>query len=152
FAKKQQLQPPQQQSQTQTQTQTQTPTQTPTPTPTPTEKPSATPTPTASAKETPKAPAEKVEIGTARWKARFTTWGGALESFQLLDKQYRLVVDGHEQPMDLERPQIGRPTLSTAFPDSSFALADDAAWTIEKKSEDEVVFAWQGEGVKVTKR
>src|SRR5215470_12617095 len=92
FAKKQQLQPPGQQQQTQTQTQTpaQTPTQTPTPTPTKTPK-----------AEAPKAPAEKVEIGTARWKARFTTAGGALESFQLLDQQYRRVVDGHEQPQDL---------------------------------------------------
>src|SRR5262249_3569313 len=103
-------------------------------------------------KEEGKPPAEKVEIGTARWKARFTTWGGALESFQLLDQQYRLVVDGHEQPFELVRPQIGRSTLSTVFWEGSFVLPENAAWTIEKKGADEVVFAWQGEGVKVTKR
>jgi YidC/Oxa1 family membrane protein insertase len=150
FAKKQQLQPQQQQQQ-QTQTPTPTPTQTPTGAPTPPPAPEKPSSASASATEH-KEPAEKVEIGTARWKARFTTWGGAVESFQLLDKQYHKVVDGHEQPLDLVAPQINRPTFVTAFPESSFALAEDAAWTIEKKSADEVVFAWQGEGVKITKR
>src|SRR5262249_37593957 len=111
--KKSQFQQQQQPQQTQTQTPTQSQPQTRTET-----KPDKPSVPAPSAAERP--PAEKVEIGTARWKARFTTYGGALESFQLLDPQYRQVVDGHEKPIDLVRPQIGRPTLETTFADSSF--------------------------------
>jgi YidC/Oxa1 family membrane protein insertase len=147
FAKKQQLQPTPTQTQTPT-TQTQTPTsaQAPTPTQTPTQaKVAASPL-------LPKAPTEKVEIGTARWKARFTTAGGALESFQLLDKQYRRVIDGHEVPLDLMAREMGRSTFVTSVAEGSFELAEDASWAIEKKSADEVVFAWDGDGVKITKR
>jgi YidC/Oxa1 family membrane protein insertase len=84
----------------------------------------------------------------------FTTWGGAPKEVRLLDPQYQehVIRDGKKElvPINLVRTPTALP-LSVSFPQSDFAIPADAAWTKVSSTDKEIVYAWEGSGVRVEK-
>jgi YidC/Oxa1 family membrane protein insertase len=89
------------------------------------------------------------------FRARFTTWGAAPLEWTLLDPQYQETHARDEKkdlrPINLVRTSDPRLPLIVTFPDSAFKLGEDAAWTREKATADELVYAWQNDQVRVEK-
>jgi YidC/Oxa1 family membrane protein insertase len=112
--------------------------------------PAASPQPGAPVKE--KAAAVSVSKKTDLYSADFSSWGAAPSRWQLLDKQYREKVNGELTAIDLVRTQSPNLPLTVTFPESSFNVPADAAWTQLPGNPDELIFAYDDGTVHVEKR
>ena len=124
---------------------------------TPGEKPAAEKTAEKEAPAAPKPP-EVIDVveRAGLYRARFSTWGAAPVEWTLLDPQYKETrgVDGKKElvPINLVRTAEPRVPMIVTFPESSFKLGEDAAWTRDKATADELVYSWQNDQVRVEKR
>jgi len=132
--------------------------------------PSATPTegaaqpgaaapaaPTAAAQPDAPKPAEETTTLTVsgRVTITFTSWGATPKEVRLLDPQYQEYVlrNGKKElaPINLVRTSPSSLPLAISFPQSDFAIPPDAAWTKVSSTDKDVVYAWEGGGVRVEK-
>ena len=110
---------------------------------------SGTPAPTPAAAR----PSEEITPVTRPgfFLAKFSTWGAAPIEFTLDHPQYKITVDGKDRPINMvRRDEAGSPfvtSFSTA-PEaggggahSDFDLPADAAWSLLRHSDDEIVYA-----------
>jgi YidC/Oxa1 family membrane protein insertase len=127
--------------------------------PTPSPNPSA-PTATGAQPTTPNAPKPPEQRETVQrdglYRAVFSSWGAAPVEFTLLNKQYKVSVDGKEVPIDLVH---GAPPFTVAWKGqgadnerSDFDLPADAAWTLVRKSDTELVYGTDVGNVHVEKK
>jgi YidC/Oxa1 family membrane protein insertase len=121
--------------------------------------PPAGPAPTSAAPAQPDVPKPAEETTTltvaGRLAITFTSWGGAPKEVRLLDPQYQEQVlhDGKKQlaPINLVRTAPPSLPLAISFPQSDFSIPADAAWTKVSSTDKEIVYAWEGSGVRVEK-
>jgi YidC/Oxa1 family membrane protein insertase len=91
------------------------------------------------------------------YKTEFTTWGAAPQSFVLLDKQYlesAVQPDGKKglRPINLVRTTGAQLPMIVQFPESDFTVPPDDAWIKLQQSENELVYVWENEQVRIEKR
>ncbi|MBT8494905.1 MAG: membrane protein insertase YidC [Deltaproteobacteria bacterium] len=94
-------------------------------------------------------PEKTVTLASDGVVAEFSSYGGVLKSWKLMDERFR--VKG--QPLDLVRttPEEGLP-FATSFAGSTFSIPEAAEWQLEQKSEREVHFSWSSNELRVQKR
>ena len=119
----------------------------------------AAPTPAEAAKPVERAPEVKdVHEEAGLYRAEFTSWGAALDSFVLLKPQFKESVvnpDGKKQPaqIDLVRTKGADLPLLVSFPQSDFSLPADTAWQkIAGLGPDELGYAYDNDQVHIEKR
>src|SRR5258708_5213034 len=115
--------------------------------------------PAAQSPSAPRPPEERVTVERPHYyRATFTSWGAAPTELTLLNPQYKVTVDGHDVPINLVRPEAMLPyaTSFAAGADegarSEFDLPGDAAWTLARKTDDELVYATDVAGLHVEKK
>jgi YidC/Oxa1 family membrane protein insertase len=86
-------------------------------------------------------------------KVEFSSWGGALRSWQLLGSQFHKP-DHPDVPEDLVRlaDPDRRPFAITFSEGSTVTIPANAEWRGEKKSANEVVYTWESAELSVEKR
>jgi YidC/Oxa1 family membrane protein insertase len=106
--------------------------------------------PSASAQ---RGPEQTIVFESPAVRAEFSSWGGVLKSWKLLGDQFH--EPGHpDRSEDLVRlDDPARRPFAISFSDgSTFTIPADAEWRGEKKSDREVVYAWQSDDLAVEKR
>src|SRR5437660_11760 len=68
----------------------------------------------AAGSEVPRPSEQRVALEGKQFRATFSSWGGALVSFELKDPQYREKLGAAEGALDLVKPH-SRPELTTSF-------------------------------------
>lgn len=109
----------------------------------------ATPTPAAA----PRGPEQIIALESPSVKVEFSSWGGALRSWQLLGSQFH-EPDHPDVPEDLVRlaDPDRRPFSITFSEGSTVTIPANAEWRGEKKSANEVVYTWESTELSVEKR
>lgn len=129
--------------------------------------PSLTPTPSNPAAIRPAEQRTSIERSGV-YRAVFTTWGAAPSKFELLHPRYKReewmpkaeylaklplglppVRQGENDPnferqsvpINMVRPQLSVEPFTITFPESTFVLEPNAAWTLVKQSQEELVYA-----------
>ena len=117
----------------------------------------ATPTPGAPAApgaapvaEVARGPEQEIVLENHAVRAVFTSWGGAVKSWRLLDPKYAKTPSKGEL---LERPPGAEelPSLAISFADSAVTIPAKAEWQGEKLSETEVRYRYRTDAVEITK-
>lgn len=99
-------------------------------------------------------PAQFIDLSFDRFRARFSSHGGRLVSWQLLGSRF---LDRHADPpvpIDLV-PLAGREELSgflVSFPNSTHELPERSEWVGRKLSQTEVEYSWESPALRVVKR
>ena len=144
----------------------------PPPVPAAQEQPKAPDAPAAAPGQVTPAPGAAAPVGGARepeqrttfdrpglYHAVFSSVDAAPVEFTLLDKQYKITVDGKDLPIELIKKEAGRPPFVTAFAAggadaerSDFDLPQGTAWKVVRASDEEVVYAADAGTVHVEKR
>jgi len=86
--------------------------------------------------------------------ATFTTTGAALRHWVLTNRRYEEFENGRLQQVDLVRTAAGKGPwqLTTTFPQSDFEVPPNARFDEVSHGQREVLYAWQSDKVRVTKR
>lgn len=116
--------------------------------------PATQPTTPVAAANRPLGPEQRITLTTPRYVATFSSFGGGLASWQLIGSQYRThTAAGVEVPMDLvpAGDKAAWYPLQVTLPDSTFAVDSTAEWTLEKKSDSEIVARWASADVEIVK-
>jgi YidC/Oxa1 family membrane protein insertase len=105
----------------------------------------------------PKAPAVESTLEQAKlYRATFTSEGAAPTHWVLLDPQYKednpRQSNKQAEPIDLVKTQVPNLPLEVSFPSSSFKLPPDAVWKVEPTTDGSLVYTWEDDTTKVTKR
>ncbi len=91
-----------------------------------------------------------------QFRATFSSWGAAPDSWLLLPTQYQEWVEQNGkkelQPINLVRTHTPNLPLSISFPQSDFSLPPDAAWNQLTPTGDEVAYAYEDGPVHLEKR
>lgn len=114
---------------------------------------SGTPAASGAAAAAPRGPEQTIVLESAAVRVEFTSWGGALRSWQLLGDQFHQT--GHpDLPEDLVRlSDPERRPFAISFSDGSTVMVPASAeWHGEKKSDREVVYTWQSDDLAIEKR
>jgi YidC/Oxa1 family membrane protein insertase len=98
-------------------------------------------------------PAEQ-EVALDGPQARFvlSTWGARLKQLKLKDRQFLINKNDPESGLQIVTSTPAVAPLRTSFAKADFALPEDAAWTVEQKTTDAVVFRAETDAVVVQKR
>ncbi|HLU65739.1 MAG TPA: membrane protein insertase YidC [Kofleriaceae bacterium] len=101
----------------------------------------------------PRGPEETITLESPEVRAVFSSWGGALKSWELLGDQFHVPGDPG-QPEDLARLAAeGFYSFQVGFDDgSTYRVPDGAEWKGEKTGEREVTYTWRSENLSVEKR
>lgn len=82
------------------------------------------------------------------YRAVFTSWGAAPAEFILLDPQYRVKVGDHDEQINMVPQRAGQPAYLTWYARdgadgerSEVELAAAAAWTLQRRSDSELVYS-----------
>jgi YidC/Oxa1 family membrane protein insertase len=90
------------------------------------------------------------------YHATFTSEGAAPTHWVLLDPQYKednpRESNKQAEPIDLVKTKVPNLPLEVSFPSSSFKLPPDAVWKVEQTSDGSLVYTWEDDTTKVTKR
>jgi YidC/Oxa1 family membrane protein insertase len=93
-------------------------------------------------------------LSSKRVRAVFSECGGALQSWRMLDTQYKQKdAQGHSVPFDMV-PRQDRAAffpLQVSMPESTVAIDAGAKWALVKKSETELEASWRNDKLEVVK-
>lgn len=111
----------------------------------------AAPAPTPAPAVTPaeRGPEQLIEFQFDQFTAVFTTWGGALSSWQLEGERYE--IDGRQ--LDLVPPGEGERSLPflVGFDESTYDIPELGEWQGQKTGDREVQFTWRSDQLEVVK-
>lgn len=101
----------------------------------------------------PRGPEQIIALESPSVRVEFSSWGGALRSWQLLGSQFHKP-DHPDVPEDLVRlADPDRRPFSISFSEgSTVTIPANAEWRGEKKSDSEVVYTWESAELSVEKR
>lgn len=109
--------------------------------------------PTAAAQPSGPRPAEQeVVLDGPQARFVFSTWGAGLKQLKLKDRQFLINKNDPDSGLNIVASTPAAGPLRTSFAKADFALADDAAWTVEQKSAEAVVFKAETDTSVVEKR